>query len=208
MKRRISVLGYISIYISVIIVSVIIDQVTKVIMGNVLSDGKVINIIGNWLVFQWTLNPGAAFGGFKGASIWFFITTLIGLPLFAYLLWRARTRSVLGQIGFAFIIGGTIGNAIDRMFLGDGFFNGKVRDFISVKGFAIFNVADSFLVIGVIFACIALLVLDSDAVFRKQPTVREVADETMTHSADITDADLTESKQVSEKADKDETVDD
>ena len=67
------------------------------------------------------------------------------------------------------MFGGTIGNAIDRAFLGDGFFNGGVRDFISVKGFAIFNIADCFLVVGIIMVCIALLFLDWDAVFVKQP---------------------------------------
>ena len=67
------------------------------------------------------------------------------------------------------MFGGTIGNAIDRAFLGDGFFNGGVRDFVSVKGFAIFNIADCFLVVGIIMVCLALLFLDYDAVFaRKQ----------------------------------------
>ena len=66
------------------------------------------------------------------------------------------------------MIGGTIGNAIDRAFLGNGFFNGGVRDFISVQGFAIFNVADCFLVVGIIMVCVALLFLDWDGVFVKQ----------------------------------------
>ena len=90
----------------------------------------------------------------------------IAFPLFCFLLWRSRTRSVCGQIGFAFFIGGTIGNAIDRFFVQAEpgmFFSGKVRDFISFSIFPpVFNVADSFLVIGVILAMIAILFLDPD----------------------------------------------
>lgn len=150
----------------VAIVTVVLDQVSKHIMGKVLEGDKVINVLGDWLTFRWTLNDGGAFGRLSGANVLFFVVTLIGLPGFGFFLWRSLKRSRWGQIGFCFMIGGTIGNAIDRMFLGDGFFNGSVRDFIAVKGFAVFNIADSFLVVGVIMVCLALLFFDFDAVFK------------------------------------------
>ena len=82
------------------------------------------------------------------------------------------------------MIGGTIGNAIDRAFLGDGFFNGGVRDFVSVQGFAIFNVADCFLVVGIIMVCIALMFLDWDAVFVKSKPAQDEQQPTDTESID------------------------
>ena len=81
------------------------------------------------------------------------------------MLYRSRTRSVWGQVAFAFIIGGTIGNAIDRLFLAERvFFTGEVRDFVMVKHFfGIFNMADSFLVVGVILALLAIGFFDYDS---------------------------------------------
>ena len=65
------------------------------------------------------------------------------------------------------MIGGTLGNAIDRLFLveqGGEFFSGAVRDFIHVSWFfGIFNIADSFLVVGVFMALFAIVVFDPDS---------------------------------------------
>ena len=168
-KNVLPIKKFIPIYLAVIVATVVLDQLSKVWMEGLLAGNNVIKILGNWMTFSWTLNHGAAFGSMTNSPILFFICTVLGLPVFAYFLWRSRTRHVFGQIGFAFMFGGTIGNAIDRAFLGDGFFDGGVRDFISVKGFAIFNVADCFLVVGIIMVCIALLFLDWDGVFVKQP---------------------------------------
>ena len=101
----------------------------------------------------------------KGRNILFFVMTVVGLPVFGYMLYRSRTRSVWGQVAFSFIIGGTLGNAIDRLFLAkDGFFTGAVRDFVRVENFfGIFNMADSFLVVGVILALLAIVVFDPDS---------------------------------------------
>ena len=127
---------YVLIYSIVAILGVVLDQVSKVFMENVLQDGT-INVIGSWLTFHWTINYGASFGMMHGQNWLFFAITVVGLPFFAYMIWRARTRSVFSQLGFVFAFSGTIGNAIDRAFLGTGFFNGGVRDFIAVQGFAI-----------------------------------------------------------------------
>lgn len=163
MKTVLSKKKYILIFSIIIVVSVVLDQLTKIFLEDILADSVTINVLGDWLVFRWTINQGSAFGQLNGQSILFFIVTILGLPLFVYMLLRARNRSIWGQLGFAFMIGGTIGNAIDRAFLGDGFFNGGVRDFIYVNNFAIFNVADSFLVVGVILACLAIIIFDSDS---------------------------------------------
>lgn len=90
------------------------------------------------------------------------------MPLFVFLLYLNRKQSLFGNVGLMLMLGGTLGNAIDRAFLGDGFFNGRVRDFISVRGFAIFNFADICLVCGVIIFVIALLFIDKDALFARK----------------------------------------
>jgi len=190
-KKQLSTRLFLIIYSAVIALTVLCDQLSKSWMEKLLGGGNRIEILGDWLTLEWTLNRGSAFGGFQNAWLLFFICTLVGLPAFFLLLWRSRVRSVWGRIGFSFIIGGTIGNAVDRFFYEtQGFFRGAVRDFISVRGFAIFNVADSFLVVGVILACIALLFGDEDGVFRKQKSVKEIAEQQQTeHDFDQTESD-------------------
>lgn len=158
------------IYSCVIVAAIVIDQLTKYYVEIAVAEQGRIRIIGDWLTLTWTLNDGATGGILHNLSwrnVLFFVMTLIGLPVFGYMLWRSRTRSVWGQIAFAFMIGGTIGNAIDRLFLtgeGGAFFSGAVRDFVRVEGFfGIFNMADSFLVVGVFLALFAIVVFDYDS---------------------------------------------
>ncbi|MCH5151437.1 MAG: signal peptidase II [Clostridiales bacterium] len=173
-RKPLSIPVFLAVYVAVIAACIAIDQISKhyveIAVANyaVEHNSRNIPILGNWLTLTWTTNTGATGSMFSGLA-WrnwlFFAMTLIGLPVFGYLLWRSRTRSVWGQVAFAFIIGGTLGNAIDRVrFAEDGFFTGAVRDFIQVEGFfGIFNGADSFLVVGVILALLAIVFLDPDS---------------------------------------------
>ena len=166
---------FIPIYLCVVVLCVVLDQLSKHAIFYITNGGRIkdIPIFGKWtwITLYWTTNDGATGGMFAnlGWQNWlFFFMTLIGLPVFFWLLLRSRTRSVFGQVAFAFIMGGTIGNAIDRFrFADDKFFGGAVRDFIHVDGFfGIFNIADSFLVVGVILALLAVLFFDPDSLVR------------------------------------------
>ena len=167
------------VYFAVIVFCVIFDQLTKLwIYDNLLDGGKgaSIQILGKFLQFTPVLNRGAAFGmgNSQAGDIIFFVVTVIGLPLFGYFLLRSRTRSLLSQISFAMIIGGTIGNAIDRGFYATQgtFYSGGVRDFISFSIFPpVFNVADICLTFGVFMAIAAIIWFDPDSL------VKVIADE-------------------------------
>lgn len=180
------------VYASVMAACILIDQLTKYFIGqaanNVEGWTKRIFPHIDWLYLHWTLNDGATggiFSGMKGRNVLFFIMTIIGLPVFGYMLYRSRTRSVWGQVAFSFIIGGTLGNAIDRLFFAEsGFFTGRVRDFVHVTWFfGIFNMADSFLVVGVILALLAIVFFDPDSLLsvfleeRKKKTAAETSTE-------------------------------
>lgn len=173
-KKILKLPVYIAVYVAVIAVCILADQLTKLwIFDGLLgaTEGKSVKVMGDFLRFTATYNEGAIFGMFKGraSDIMFFIITVAATPLYAYFLVRARSRSVCGQVGFAFIVGGAIGNAIDRAFVStDGtFFSGKVRDFISFSIFPpIFNVADSFLTVGVVLAVLAIVVFDPDSLVK------------------------------------------
>lgn len=177
------------IYFAVVVACVVLDQVTKVLVyDNLLGGvtGNSVPVIGKFLQFTSVLNRGAAFGmgNSQASDIVFFVVTVLGIPMFVYLLLRSRTRSVLSQIAFAFIIGGTIGNAIDRGFYAtkETFFSGGVRDFISFSIFPpVFNVADLFLTGGVFMAIAAIVWFDPDSL------VKLVAEERAQQMAQQTD---------------------
>ena len=162
------------IYLGVVIFCIVADQLTKIwIYDGLLNGGKgpSVQIIGKFLQFSPVLNRGAAFGmgNSQASDIVFFVVTVVGIPVFCYLLLRSRTRSLLSQISFAMIIGGTSGNAIDRAtYATEGtFFSGGVRDFISFSIFPpVFNVADMCLTFGVFMAIAAIIWFDPDSLVK------------------------------------------
>lgn len=130
------------------------------------------------LKFELTYNTGAAFS-FLGEKDWartFFIiltsiVCLLIVAVFVFLFVKKKKISKWLAVASSMIFAGAVGNLIDRVFLG------VVRDFIFVfyktRIFpAIFNVADIFLVIGVIMIFIYLLFLDKDAIFRKKKNAK------------------------------------
>ncbi len=186
-QKTLSVPKFCAVYIAVIIACILLDQATKIwIFDGLLQStaGTTVTLIPKLLSFSAVYNDGCVFGMLdgSGADIIFFIVTVAATPLYVVFLLRSRTRSVWGQIGFAFIVGGAIGNAIDRAFVHTSgtFFSGEVRDFISFSFFPpVFNVADSFLTVGVVMAILAVLFFDRDSVlqlYREEAAARRAVD--------------------------------
>lgn len=138
----------------IILVVAVIDQATKALMLAWLEPGVPVPVIGDWFRFLLLFNPGAAFSMGEN-STWLFTTIqlafVIGIAIAAP---RIRDR---GQaLGLALIAGGALGNLIDRLFREPGFWFGHVVDFISVGGFAVFNIADSAITVGVVVFVLAM----------------------------------------------------
>ena len=120
----------------------------------------------------YTENRGAAFGMLQNAR-WFFIcTTLIACGAIIFFLFRERKRMhPFMKITLGLILGGALGNFIDRMFLG------YVRDMFSavIINFAIFNVADSAISVGCVLLFIDLLFFKGKAYLVEKPKVKTEA---------------------------------
>lgn len=100
-------------------------------------------VIGSFAGLQYSRNPGIAFGlRLPDAVQEIFI--LAALVLVFVLAWKSA-GTLWSRVGYGLIIGGALGNVVDRAF--DGF----VTDFFQVGGFPIFNVADSCITVGVVF---------------------------------------------------------
>lgn len=145
----------------VIVVIAAIDQVVKQIMLNWLEPGEPVSVIGDWFRFYLLFNPGAAFSMGEN-STWLFtsiqLAFVIGIGIYAP---RVKHRWV--GIGLAMVAGGALGNLLDRLFRDPGFYVGHVVDYISVGGFAVFNIADASITTGVVVFLIGMFLEDRDA---------------------------------------------
>jgi signal peptidase II len=131
------------------------DQWTKQLALDALGDGSVVRILGGLVYFDLTFNAGAAFSFGTGVT-WIFPTIAILISI--VILWYARRlQSWPWALALGLVLGGALGNLMDRLFRAPGPFRGHVVDFVSLfapagEKFAIFNVADSALSVGVVLA--------------------------------------------------------
>lgn len=129
------------------IIFLIVDQITKILVVNSLVPGENIEIIKNIFSIIYTNNTGAAFSILLGKRIFLIVVAVLIIGVLLYYIKRNKIEKKIDIIALSFVIGGSIGNLIDRIV------RGYVIDFISIKlgnyNFPIFNVADILIVIGV-----------------------------------------------------------
>jgi signal peptidase II len=147
-------------------VIVALDLITKIIAVALLTPGESPRILGGLIHFSLIRNPGAAFSMATGMT---WILAIIAIVVVVVIIRMApRLRSTPWAVCLGLILGGAIGNLIDRIFRSPGFMQGHVVDFVSVFGpnaeyFPVFNVADSAITIGGITLVVtALLGIDFD----------------------------------------------
>ena len=135
-------------------VVIVLDQLSKWWVLTSLPEYTAIPVIeGVWNWYR-TYNTGAAFSFLAGAGgwqKWFFTVLGVGISgLLAFWLSRTPRGDWRTALPFALVIGGALGNIIDRATRSDGlgFFAGGVVDFIDLQWWPVFNVADAAIVIG------------------------------------------------------------
>jgi len=124
---------------------VALDQVTKYLVRTNLSPvGTSVPVIGRLLRLTYTRNEGAAFGMLPGGRIAFMIVSFTVVVVIAGYVIRRRPHRPWVVVALGLLLGGAIGNLIDRAYFG------WVTDFIQVPfDFPVFNVADSSVIVGV-----------------------------------------------------------
>lgn len=142
------------VFVCVIVVLVVLDQITKYLARTMLVPGEKVPVIPGVFDFQLVFNKGAAFGIFQNATAYFIVVAVIILAAIAIYLIKVKEHATLEVVGLALIASGAIGNCIDRIF-----FDGTVTDFIATAfmEFPVFNVADSGVTIGCILFILAFL---------------------------------------------------
>ncbi len=157
---------------------VLCDQITKLAVKGVnipllgvnwkgMPYGSSKPILGNFLRLTYIENPGMAFGIDIGGKLFFSLFSIVASVAIMYYLYRSRHEQLGFRVSLALILGGAVGNLIDRVFYGVLFqgaplFYGRVIDFLDLDFFDInimgyhlsrwpvFNVADSSVTVGVI----------------------------------------------------------
>lgn len=131
----------------VAVATIAVDQLTKwMVISQLGPDRKRhgVDVIGSFLAVQYVENTGAAFGVMQGRSSLLTILAIVVLAIVLVAFYRSGSRSGMADISFGLLVGGAVGNLIDRVRFG------FVVDFISVGVWPTFNVADSAVTVGVV----------------------------------------------------------
>lgn len=126
---------------------VALDQATKAWAVAALSDGPV-RLIGDVLALRLTRNPGGAFSVFTGFTP--FLAVLAAVMVVVIIRTTRRTADAVMAYSLALVLGGAVGNLVDRLVRAPGFLRGHVVDFIDLSFWPTFNLADSAITIGVL----------------------------------------------------------
>lgn len=131
---------------------VLIDQVVKFIITNNLKVYDTITVIKDFFYLTYTKNIGAAYSILEGGQLFLIFVSILFLIFFIHYIMNKKYLSKLSFFSSSFLIGGVIGNLIDRVV------HNYVIDFLSFHifsyDFPIFNIADIFIVIGFILMVI------------------------------------------------------
>lgn len=136
--------------VTTIIISIIllcIDQISKLLVVNLLTKTDSITIIKNFFYLTYINNDGAAFSILVGKRIFLILIAVLVIVMLIRYIKKNNIQNKLELVSLALIIGGSLGNLMDRVI------RGYVIDFLDFKifnyNFPIFNLADTFIVIGV-----------------------------------------------------------
>jgi signal peptidase II len=135
---------------------VAVDQLTKTAIVRSLAEGDVVTVVDGWLDLTLVRNPGAAFSFATGYTL--IITAVAAGVCVAILRMAPRLRSVAWAVALGGLLGGALGNLVDRIFREPAVLRGHVVDFVEpafFPAFPSFNVADA----AIVCSSIAMVVL-------------------------------------------------
>lgn len=127
-----------------------IDQLTKYWIVSNFYPGESLPLLGELLYLTYVRNPGAAFGLFAYKTHFFIIISGIMIILMVIGAFQIPPRLMLLRLGMAVVLGGILGNLYDRIQ------TGYVVDFLDLRFWPVFNIADLAIVLGVIMFAIGL----------------------------------------------------
>lgn len=147
----------------IVILTVALDQLSKTIVVSTMEfHGESIEVLGKLLVFYRTENDGAAFGMLSNARWVFIVFSLLAIAAGVFYLIKYNRRHVLLTVSVSMLLGGGIGNMIDRLFRAGIECERAVVDFLhsSLMPWFYFNLADAFITVGAVLLCVYMLFIE------------------------------------------------
>jgi signal peptidase II len=158
---------------------VLVDLITKLVVVATIAPGEDVRVLGGLLYLTELRNVGAAFSFAEGATVLF---SLVAVAVAVVIVRTARRLYSTGwAVTLGLVLGGALGNLIDRIFRDPGFLRGGVVDFLSVfapdgRAFPVFNAADSAIVCGgILGALLALRGIEFDGSRAKDQAAADAA---------------------------------
>lgn len=139
-----------SVFLVTAVATLVLDQATKLIVRGTMARGEQIDLFPGFGLVR-ARNEGIAFGLFPGNQTIVAVLTVVALALIAAVLARLAARSMAVAFGGGLLIGGSIGNFVDRLI------HGGVTDFLDPSAFPAFNIADMGIVVGAAIVAWGLL---------------------------------------------------
>lgn len=133
--------------------AIVADQITKQVVGRTLVLGDSVDIVGPFSIHH-VQNSGIAFGLFASRTMPVIAVTAIAVGLMLWFFARSGRRHPVLPVALGLVVGGSIANLVDRVRLG------HVTDFLDLVAWPAFNLADTFIVVGVAILFGALVLAD------------------------------------------------
>ncbi len=128
--------------VSAVVLVVLFDQITKFIIRANLSKGESVPSDG-FFRFTYYENSGTIFGLFPNATVILTVVSFLAIGFLIYFFRTQRSPGLVMRIAIGILLGGAVGNLIDRLF------KGEVTDFVDVGRWPIFNIADASITVGI-----------------------------------------------------------
>lgn len=149
------------VFVFVFLLCLFLDMITKTFATNITSP---ILIIDNFIKFDYVENQGAAYGIGQGKQIVFILIAIFVVISVIWFVLHINHKHKVIFYSMAFLLAGTVGNCLDRIF------NGYVVDFISIKNFPVFNLADVFIVCSIIIIVVNLFFTKEENIIERKET--------------------------------------
>ena len=149
------------VFVFVFLLCLFFDMITKTFATNITSP---ILIIDNFIKFDYVENQGAAYGIGQGKQIVFILIAIFVVISIIWFVLHINHKHKVIFYSMAFLLAGTVGNCLDRIF------NGYVVDFISIKNFPVFNLADVFIVCSIIIIVVNLFFTKEENIIDRKET--------------------------------------
>lgn len=140
---------------AVAIAAILVDQASKIMVETTMRLGQSDSVIGDVFRLTYIKNAGGAFGIFLGGGWFYFVASVLAVAMIFFYLRRLTADRTLPRLSLAMILGGALGNLVDRLR------SGVVTDFLDFGighlRWPVFNLADAFITVGVVLFFLSMM---------------------------------------------------